>query len=118
MNWQGASLKRGIHGCSTLEFLEHGEQKPIVKVKNLGNLEQMIGSGGIQNPKRHLPNSNLGPRCEATSKTKDLATPGPRVQARNKTRNPSKGWEEFYDLEPFLKTNFGASVNDVPHFST
>ncbi|GBN75197.1 hypothetical protein AVEN_264653-1 [Araneus ventricosus] len=31
-----------------MEFLEHGKRKPIVKVKNLSNLEQMIRNGGIQ----------------------------------------------------------------------
>ncbi|GBO34303.1 hypothetical protein AVEN_91588-1 [Araneus ventricosus] len=29
-----------------------------------------------------------------------------------------KGWEEFCDFEPCLKTNFGTSVNDFPNFST
>ncbi|GBN23844.1 hypothetical protein AVEN_163360-1 [Araneus ventricosus] len=36
----------------------------------------------------------------------------PRVRGR------SKGWEEFCDFEPCLKTNFGTSVNVLPNFST
>ncbi|GBM88345.1 hypothetical protein AVEN_17677-1 [Araneus ventricosus] len=28
------------------------------------------------------------------------------------------GWQEFYDFENCLKTNFGTSVNALPNFST
>ncbi|GBM82785.1 hypothetical protein AVEN_10414-1 [Araneus ventricosus] len=51
----------------------------------------MIGSGGIPtNSKSKTPSadSNLGPRCEGSGKTKDLPTLGPCVEARNETRNP------------------------------
>ncbi|GBN76503.1 hypothetical protein AVEN_122207-1 [Araneus ventricosus] len=70
-------------------FLEHGKRKPIVNVENLPNLEQMIRNGGIQkNLKSEAPSSdsNLGPRCEASGKTKDLPTLAPRDEGRNETR--------------------------------
>ncbi|GBO18181.1 hypothetical protein AVEN_41143-1 [Araneus ventricosus] len=47
-----------------------------------------IGSGGIlKNSKSKTPpaDSNLGPRCEGSGKTKDLPTLGPRVEARNES---------------------------------
>ncbi|GBN86342.1 hypothetical protein AVEN_80137-1 [Araneus ventricosus] len=51
----------------------------------------MIGSGGIQKnskSKTSSDDSNLGSRCKASGKTKDLPTLGPRVEARNETLNP------------------------------
>ncbi|GBL96082.1 hypothetical protein AVEN_104321-1 [Araneus ventricosus] len=36
----------------------------------------------------------------------------PRVGRRR------KGWEEFCDFEPYLKTNFGTFVKVLPNFST
>ncbi|GBM43111.1 hypothetical protein AVEN_222167-1 [Araneus ventricosus] len=54
-------------------------------------VEQMIGSGGIPtNSKSKISSadSNLGPRCEGSGKTKDLHTLGPRFEVRNETRNP------------------------------
>ncbi|GBO40377.1 hypothetical protein AVEN_70518-1 [Araneus ventricosus] len=66
-----------------MEFLEHGSEKPIIKVENLSNLEQMIRSGEIQ---KKL-NSNSRPLCEGNGETKDLPTMAPRVEARNETRN-------------------------------
>ncbi|GBN97306.1 hypothetical protein AVEN_254840-1 [Araneus ventricosus] len=77
-----------------MEFLEHGKEKPIVKVENLSNLEQMIRNGGIQKNLKSKPqtaDSNLRPRCEGSRKTKDLPTLAPRVEARNKTQNPPRG---------------------------
>ncbi|GBN35681.1 hypothetical protein AVEN_64709-1 [Araneus ventricosus] len=75
-----------------MEFLKHGEEKkPIVKVVNLSNLEQMIRNGGIQKnlkSKTQSADSNLGPRCEASDKTKDLPILAPRNEGRNKTRIP------------------------------
>ncbi|GBM28482.1 hypothetical protein AVEN_135653-1 [Araneus ventricosus] len=57
------------------------------------------GSGGIPaNSKSKTPSadSNLGPRCEASDKTKDLPTLGPRVEATNETRNtPCRGGGEW-----------------------
>ncbi|GBM83983.1 hypothetical protein AVEN_264227-1 [Araneus ventricosus] len=53
-----------------------------------------IGSGGIpKNSKSKTPcaDSNFGPRCEGSGKTKDMPTLGPRVEARNETRNPVWG---------------------------
>ncbi|GBN07167.1 hypothetical protein AVEN_196694-1 [Araneus ventricosus] len=79
-----------------------------------------IRSGGIQNnskSKTPYSDSNLGSRCEGSGETKVLPTLGPRVEARNESRNPSCG-EEFCDFEPCLKTNSGTSVNDLPNFST
>ncbi|GBO41349.1 hypothetical protein AVEN_137362-1 [Araneus ventricosus] len=98
-----------------MEFLEHGKRKPIAKVENLSDLEQMIRNGGIQKnlkSKTQSAYSNFRPRCEASGKTKDLRTLTPRVEARNETRNPrvgeeESGWQEFCDFEPCLKTNFG-----------
>ncbi|GBM70743.1 hypothetical protein AVEN_17797-1, partial [Araneus ventricosus] len=29
-----------------------------------------------------------------------------------------EGWVEFCNFKPCLRTKFGASVNEVPHFST
>ncbi|GBM02113.1 hypothetical protein AVEN_190552-1 [Araneus ventricosus] len=108
-----------------MEFLEHGKEKPIVKVENLSNLEQMIRIGGIQKnlkSKTQSADSNLRPLCEASGKTKDLPTLAPHVEARNETRNSpdgeeESGWQEFSDFEPCLKTNFGTSVNALPYFS-
>ncbi|GBM40400.1 hypothetical protein AVEN_106143-1 [Araneus ventricosus] len=78
-----------------MEFLEHGKLKPIIKVVNLSNLEQMIRNGGIQeslNSKTQSADSNLRPRCEGSGTTKDLPTLGPRVEGRNEIRNlPSGG---------------------------
>ncbi|GBM22270.1 hypothetical protein AVEN_144647-1 [Araneus ventricosus] len=77
-----------------MEFMEHGKEKPIVKVENLSNLEQMIRNGGIQKnlkSKTQSADSNLRPRCESSCKTKDLPTLEPRVEARNETRNPPRG---------------------------
>ncbi|GBN80390.1 hypothetical protein AVEN_151472-1 [Araneus ventricosus] len=74
-----------------MEFLEHGKEKPIVKIENPSNLEQMIRNGGIQNnlkSKTYSADSNLRPRCEGSGKTKDLPTLAPRVEARNETQTP------------------------------
>ncbi|GBM28797.1 hypothetical protein AVEN_130505-1 [Araneus ventricosus] len=109
-----------------MEFLEHGKEKHIVKVKNLSNLEQMIRNGGIEKnlkSKTQSADSNLRPRCEGRSKTKDLLTLAPRVEVRNETRNPQRGrratwWQEFCNFELCLKTNFGTSVNALPNFFT
>ncbi|GBM54034.1 hypothetical protein AVEN_215405-1 [Araneus ventricosus] len=75
------ALKQAIHRSSKIEFWGHRKRKPIVKVENLSNLEQMIRNGGIQNnlkSKTHSADSNLEPRCEASGKTKDLPTLAPR----------------------------------------
>ncbi|GBM32693.1 hypothetical protein AVEN_223473-1 [Araneus ventricosus] len=77
-----------------MEFLEHGKEEPIVKVENLSNLEQMIRNGGIPRnlkSKTQSADSNLRPQCEGSSKTKDVPTLAPRVEARNETRNPPSG---------------------------
>ncbi|GBL78658.1 hypothetical protein AVEN_65231-1 [Araneus ventricosus] len=76
-----------------MEFLEHWKEKPIVKVENLSNLEQMIRNGGIQKSlksKTQSADSKMRPRCEGSDKTKDLPTVTPRVEARNENRNPSR----------------------------
>ncbi|GBO33600.1 hypothetical protein AVEN_175653-1 [Araneus ventricosus] len=80
----------------------------------------MIQSGGIQKNLKHKTQSaysNLRPRCEGNGKTKDLTSLAPRIEARNKTRNPARG-EEFSFFEPCLKTEFGTSVNALPNDST
>ncbi|GBL81041.1 hypothetical protein AVEN_83119-1 [Araneus ventricosus] len=77
-----------------MEFLEHGKEKPIVKVENLSNLEQMIRNGGIQKilkSKTQSAYSNFIPLCEGSGKKKDLPTLAPRVEVRNETRNPPRG---------------------------
>ncbi|GBN05491.1 hypothetical protein AVEN_91060-1 [Araneus ventricosus] len=87
-------LRAAIHLSSKMQFLERGKEKPIVKVENLSNLEQMIRSDGIEKnlkSKTQSADSNLRPRCEGSVKTKDLATLAPRVGARNETRNPPHG---------------------------
>ncbi|GBN53252.1 hypothetical protein AVEN_16523-1 [Araneus ventricosus] len=120
------SFKQAIHRSYKLEFLEHGKEKPIVKVENLSNLQQVIRNGGIQkNLKSKIQSTdfNLGPRLEGGGKRKDLPTLASRVEARNETRNPPRGgrgagWQEICDFEPCLKTNFGTSVNALPNFST
>ncbi|GBM74481.1 hypothetical protein AVEN_51145-1 [Araneus ventricosus] len=65
--------------------------------------------------------SDLRTRSEG-SKTKDLPTLTPRVEAKNETQNPpfwegESGWQEFCHFESCLKTNFGTSVNTVPNFA-
>ncbi|GBN25302.1 hypothetical protein AVEN_136695-1 [Araneus ventricosus] len=63
--------KAGHSCCSKMEFLEHGKEKPIVKVENLSNWEQMIRNGGIQKnlkSKTQSADSNLRPRCEGSAK--------------------------------------------------
>ncbi|GBM49780.1 hypothetical protein AVEN_60510-1 [Araneus ventricosus] len=53
-----------------------------------------IGNAGIpKNSESKTPSadSNLGPRCEGSGRTKDLPTLGPQVEARNETRNPPCG---------------------------
>ncbi|GBM01646.1 hypothetical protein AVEN_271910-1 [Araneus ventricosus] len=63
--------------------------------------------------------TNLVPGLEGSDTSKDLSTLRPRVEGRNETRNLMRRERgEFCDFEPSLKTNFGASVNDMPHFST
>ncbi|GBN53851.1 hypothetical protein AVEN_166946-1 [Araneus ventricosus] len=109
-----------------MEFLEHGKEKPLVKVENMSNFEQMIRNGGIQKnlkSKTQSTDSNFRPQCEGSGKTKYLPTLVPRIEARNETRNPclgeeESGWQEFCDFEPCLKTNFGTYVNVLPNFST
>ncbi|GBO05623.1 hypothetical protein AVEN_38236-1 [Araneus ventricosus] len=86
-----------------MEFLEHGKEKPIVKVESMSNLEQMIRNSGIQKnlkSKTQSADSNLRPRCEGSGETKDLPALAPRVEAKNKTENPRVGgrgvlWQEL-----------------------
>ncbi|GBM13315.1 hypothetical protein AVEN_226296-1 [Araneus ventricosus] len=119
-------IKKAIHRSSKMEYLEHGKEKPIVKVENLTNSEQMIRSEGIQDnlkSKTQSGDSNLRPQCEGSGKVKDLPALAPRVETRNETRNlprgeEESGWQEFCDFEPCLKTNFGTSVNALLNFWT
>ncbi|GBN12058.1 hypothetical protein AVEN_190412-1 [Araneus ventricosus] len=63
----------------------------LSRSKTYENWSKWIGSDGIpKNSKSKTPSadSNLGPRCEGSGKTKDLPTLGLRVEARNETRNP------------------------------
>ncbi|GBN40433.1 hypothetical protein AVEN_252315-1 [Araneus ventricosus] len=82
-----------------MEFSEHGKRKPIVKVENLSNLEQMIRNGGIRKnlkSKTQSADSNLRPRCEGSGKTKDLPSLAPRNEGRNETRIPPCGGGEVW----------------------
>ncbi|GBO40975.1 hypothetical protein AVEN_116338-1 [Araneus ventricosus] len=105
-------------------LLEHGKEKPLVKVENLSNLKQMVRNGGIQKnlkSKTQSADSNLRTRCEGSGKTKDLPTLAPRVESRNETRNPPREgvWVVgIQQIETCLKTNFGTSVNALSNFST
>ncbi|GBM42437.1 hypothetical protein AVEN_138782-1 [Araneus ventricosus] len=77
-----------------MEVSEHGKEKPIVKVENLTNLEQMIRNVGIQKnlkSKTQSAYSNLRPRCEGSCRTKDLPILAPRDECRKKTRIPTCG---------------------------
>ncbi|GBO18886.1 hypothetical protein AVEN_228801-1 [Araneus ventricosus] len=83
-----------------MEFLEHGNRKPIIKVENLSNLEQMIRNDVIQKNLKSKPqstDSNLIHRCESNGKTKDLPTLAPRDEDRNETRIPPCGGTRSMD---------------------
>ncbi|GBL97269.1 hypothetical protein AVEN_84967-1 [Araneus ventricosus] len=84
--WRGyRRLKLAIHISSKMEFLEHGKEKAIVKVENLGKLEQIIRNDGIQTnskSKTSCADYNLRPRCEASGTSKDLPRLRPRDEAR------------------------------------
>ncbi|GBM18400.1 hypothetical protein AVEN_72740-1 [Araneus ventricosus] len=72
------------------------------------------------NSKTQSADSNLRPRLEGSGTSKHSPTLGPRFEGRNETRNGGEeenGWVEFCDFEPFLKTNFGTSVNALPYFA-
>ncbi|GBN75119.1 hypothetical protein AVEN_103335-1 [Araneus ventricosus] len=78
-------VKQAIHLSSKMEFLEHGKEKPIVKVENLSHLEQIIRNGGIQKnlkSKNQSADSNLGPRLEGGGTSKNLPTLRPRLEGR------------------------------------
>ncbi|GBO18763.1 hypothetical protein AVEN_99328-1 [Araneus ventricosus] len=65
----------------------------------------------------------FGARLEGSGTSKDLPTLKHCFEGRNETRNflrggRERGWVEFCDFESCFRTNFGVSVNDVPHFST
>ncbi|GBN80060.1 hypothetical protein AVEN_112073-1 [Araneus ventricosus] len=45
----------------------------------------------------------------------DLAS---RLEMKLEIPRVECGWEEFCELEPCLKTNFGTSMNALPNFST
>ncbi|GBM65351.1 hypothetical protein AVEN_268981-1 [Araneus ventricosus] len=86
---QWVFFKQAIHRSSKMEFLEHGKETPIVKVKNLSTMEQIIRNGEIQKnlkSKTQRSDSNLGPRCEVNGKTIVLPRLRPRVEATNETR--------------------------------
>ncbi|GBO23601.1 hypothetical protein AVEN_233970-1 [Araneus ventricosus] len=84
------NVKQAIHRSFKMEFLEHGKEKPIVKVETLRNFEQVIRNGEIQknlNSKTQSADSNLRNRLEGSGTPKDLPTLGPRVEGGNETRN-------------------------------
>ncbi|GBL96970.1 hypothetical protein AVEN_182546-1 [Araneus ventricosus] len=101
-------LKQVIHRCTKTEYLENGKEKPIIKVENLSNLEQMILNGGIQKSlksKTQSADSNLRLRSEGSGKTKNPPTLAPCVEARNeiyisRVGEEESGWQEFFDFEP------------------
>ncbi|GBL77080.1 hypothetical protein AVEN_12725-1 [Araneus ventricosus] len=66
-------------------------KKQLSRSKTYEIWSKWIRSGGIQkNSKSKTPSadSNLGPRCEASGRTKDLPTLAPCIEARNETLNP------------------------------
>ncbi|GBM68198.1 hypothetical protein AVEN_22016-1 [Araneus ventricosus] len=93
--WTWFTLKRAIHRCSKLEFLERREEKAYRqdrKPKKFGANEfEVVEIQKNSKSKTPSANSNLGPRCEASRRTKDLPTLAPRVEARNETRNSPCG---------------------------
>ncbi|GBM63888.1 hypothetical protein AVEN_249975-1 [Araneus ventricosus] len=108
-------LKKAIHVSSKMEFLEHGKEKAIVKVENLGNLEQMIRNDGIQansKSKTSTSDSNLRPRCEASGISKDLTRLRPHNQARKseirRVGRGRNGWDRRATV-----AHFEAYVNDM-----
>ncbi|GBO27610.1 hypothetical protein AVEN_220728-1 [Araneus ventricosus] len=82
------SLKRLIHRRSILEFLEHGKEKPITNRQGRKPMKFGVNDWKWWNSNELKIQNNLGPPCEGSGKTKDLPTLGPRVEARNETRNP------------------------------
>ncbi|GBM76372.1 hypothetical protein AVEN_165975-1 [Araneus ventricosus] len=69
-------------------------EKPIVTVKHLSNMEQMIRNGGIQKnlkSETQSADSNLEPQCKSSSRTKYLPILAPRIEARNETRILPRG---------------------------
>ncbi|GBO45963.1 hypothetical protein AVEN_166717-1 [Araneus ventricosus] len=66
------ALSRSFTALPKWDFWNTGRKKPIVKVENLSNLEQMIRNGGIKKnlkSKTQSIDSNLRPRCEGSGKT-------------------------------------------------
>ncbi|GBN94262.1 hypothetical protein AVEN_39746-1 [Araneus ventricosus] len=108
-----------------MEFLEHGKEKPIVKVKSLPNLEQMIRNGGIRKNVKSTTqsaDSNLRPRCEGSAKQRiclhwHLASRLEMKLEIARVGEEESGWQECHDFELCLKTNFGKSVNALTNFS-
>ncbi|GBN44444.1 hypothetical protein AVEN_203315-1 [Araneus ventricosus] len=106
--------KAGHSCCSKMEFLEHGKEKPIVKVENLSNWEQMIRNGGIQKnlkSKTQSADSNLRPRSEGGAKQGTCLHWHLASRLEMKLEIPrvgeeESGWQEFCDFELCLKTNF------------
>ncbi|GBM38586.1 hypothetical protein AVEN_71692-1 [Araneus ventricosus] len=47
-----------------MEVLEHGKEKPVIKVENLSKLEQMIRNGGVQ--------KNLKSKIQSADSNSDL----------------------------------------------
>ncbi|GBO32090.1 hypothetical protein AVEN_72705-1 [Araneus ventricosus] len=123
----GASLKQVIHRSSKRVFLENGKEKPVVKVENPSNLEQMIQNGGIQKnlkSKTQSADSNLRPRYARVAAKQRIYLHwhlASRLEMKFKIPRVGEvesGWQEICDFEPCLKTNFGTSVNALPNFST
>ncbi|GBM15873.1 hypothetical protein AVEN_260144-1 [Araneus ventricosus] len=78
-----------------------------------------IGKAGIPTNSKFntsCTDSNLGPRCEGSGTSKDLPRLGPRDEAR-KSEIRRMG-EEKWGNQREVVAHFGASVNDMPHFST
>ncbi|GBL97360.1 hypothetical protein AVEN_170476-1 [Araneus ventricosus] len=70
-------------------FWNTGRKNLSSRSKTYEIWNKWIRSGEIQKKsKTPSADSDLGPRCEASRRTKDLPTLAPRVEARNETRNP------------------------------
>ncbi|GBL95626.1 hypothetical protein AVEN_22122-1 [Araneus ventricosus] len=66
-----------------MEFLEHGNEKPIVNVETYEIWSKIIGNDGIQknlNSKTQSTDSNLRPQLEGSGTSMDLPTLRPHVE--------------------------------------
>ncbi|GBO07240.1 hypothetical protein AVEN_141565-1 [Araneus ventricosus] len=87
----------------------------------------MIRNGGIQKnlkSKTQSADSNLRPRYARVAATQRICLHwhlASRLEMKFEIPREwevESGWQEIYDFEACLKTNFGTSVDALPNFST